>query len=104
MPWDNGSPGKRRRDSNRYGAAWRRARLEALRRASWRCEIRLPGVCIGAASEVDHVLGAENDPKHQVLRAACKPCHAKVTAQQGNDAKRGGSAARDPKPRPRTQW
>ncbi|HEY1914252.1 MAG TPA: hypothetical protein VGH27_01640 [Streptosporangiaceae bacterium] len=96
----NKTPEDRRRDNQRYGAAWRRARAACLERANWRCEIRLPGVCIGAAREVDHILGAASDPGHTRLRAACKPCHAKVTAQQGNAAR--GKA--DPECQPRTSW
>jgi 5-methylcytosine-specific restriction protein A len=101
VPWRN-SPEDRRRSSATYGAAWRRARLACLQAANWRCEIRLPGVCIGAAREVDHVLGAANDPGHTALRAACRPCHAKVTATQGNNAKRGHRG--DPPPEQRTAW
>jgi 5-methylcytosine-specific restriction enzyme A len=101
VPWDNNNPAKRQRDNQRYGADWRRARLKAMQRANWRCEIRLDG-CSGAASEVDHVDGAANDPKHQNLRAACKPCHRKVTAQQANAAKNGRKA--DPDCTPRTRW
>ena len=91
----------RAQDAQRYGAAWRRARLECLRRARWRCEIRLDG-CQGAASQVDHIDQAANDPGHKRLRAACKRCHSKVTAQQGHDGRRGTS--NDPSPTPRTQW
>lgn len=90
----------RRRDNRTYDARWRRAREECLKRAGWRCEIRLEGVCIGAATQVDHVAQAANDPQHRQLRAACEPCHKKVTGQQG----RAAQVPRDPAPRPRTQW
>ena len=85
-----------------YGAAWKKARLACLRRARWRCEIRIEGVCTGAASEVDHIDGIANDPHHRNLRAACTPCHRHVTARQhgGPQGKRDG----DPEPRPRTSW
>lgn len=101
MPWDK-TPESRRRDSRVYGAEWRRKRLECLKRANWRCEIRLEGVCIGAATQVDHIEQADNDPSHKRLRAACEPCHAKTTAQQGGGyrSKQNG----DPEPRPRTSW
>jgi 5-methylcytosine-specific restriction endonuclease McrA len=86
MPW----PAAKK--SPAYGTpAWKRARLECLRRARWRCEIRTEGICIGTASQADHILGLEHDPHHTQLRAACKPCHAKITAQQGHDARRGGT-------------
>lgn len=82
-------------------AEYRRARLACLKAARWRCQIRIAGICIGAASEADHADQLANDPRHRNLRAACKPCHRHVTARQGNDAKRGPS---DPKPTPRTRW
>ena len=100
MPWQN-DPAKRRRDSRVYGAAWKRARDAHLKKVNWQCEIRLEGVCIGGATEVDHIHGAENDPNHRFLRAGCKPCHAKVTAGQGGGYRRGPS---DPQPRPGTAW
>lgn len=94
MPWETA-----RKDPAYGRAAWKRARLACLRRASWRCEIRLDG-CQGAASQADHVDQLANDPGHQRLRAACRSCHGKVTAQQGGGARQQG----DPEPRPRTQW
>jgi 5-methylcytosine-specific restriction endonuclease McrA len=99
VPWDSA-----RKDPAYNTAAWRRARNAAMKRAQWKCEIRLD-CCIGAATQVDHVAGLDNDRNHQNLRAACAPCHAKVTARQGNDARRGrGRAPRDPAPTPRTAW
>lgn len=96
MPW-RGYP-----SSPEYGKPeWKRARAACLKRARWRCEIKLEG-CQGAASEADHTYGLANDPYHQHLRAACTSCHAKVTAQQGHDARRG--ARRDPEPSSRIIW
>lgn len=89
----------RKRDSRRYGPGWRKARDRAIKAANWRCEIRLQG-CTGAASEVDHILGAAADPQHTALRAACLTCHRKITAQQGGGAR--GPA--DPPHEARTQW
>jgi len=82
--------------------AWKRARLAQLRKAKWRCELRLEG-CQGAASEVDHIHGIAADPEHRFLRAACTSCHRKRTAQQGNDAKRG-RPKNDPEPTSRITW
>lgn len=99
MPWESA-----RKDPAYNTAAWRRARNAAMKAANWKCQIRLPG-CIGAATQVDHTVGLDNDRTHQHLRAACAPCHAKVTSQQGNDARRGrGRAPSDPAPTPRTAW
>lgn len=96
MPWT-------RADDNPayHTAAWRRARVRALREANWKCEANLPG-CAGAASQVDHVDGLAADPEHRNLRAVCKPCHHKITAQQGGGYR--GKAKADPAPRPRTEW
>lgn len=103
MPWRNG-PAERARSNRVYGAKWRKARLAALQRARGRCEIRMEG-CQGAASEVDHIDGAENDPEHKNLRAACGSCHAKVTAQQGSGYRVAANRSdADPQPTPRTAW
>lgn len=102
MPWESA-----RKDPAYNTAEWRRARLACLKRANWKCEIRIQGVCIGAATQVDHVEGLDRDRQHRNLRAACAPCHAKVTAQQGNDARRGSGGKRKPRnpdPTPRTAW
>jgi 5-methylcytosine-specific restriction endonuclease McrA len=97
MPWSSA-----RKDPAYGSAEWKRARLACLRAARWRCQIRLPGVCIGTASEADHILGLARDPHHTQLRATCRPCHQQVTAKQASDAKRRGS---DPDfNSPRTKW
>src|SRR5204863_7980444 len=104
MPWASRDRVTKRRADARYGAAWRRARLAALQRARWRCELRLPG-CAGAATEVDHIDGAEADPNHERLRAVCSPCHRNRTAEQAHGARWGGGAsAKDPDCTPRTAW
>ena len=50
MPWRDQDRGT----SRTYDAEYKRKRLACLRAASWRCEIKIDGVCIGAASEADH--------------------------------------------------
>src|ERR1700761_232305 len=99
MPWTKAD------DNPAYHTtAWRRARTAALRAAQWKCQVRLPG-CAGAASQVDHIDGLANDPQHKNLRAVCVPCHGKITAGQGNNAKSGGTRTKpDPAPAPRTTW
>jgi 5-methylcytosine-specific restriction endonuclease McrA len=85
-----------------YGSAeWKRARAACLKRARWRCELAIEGVCTGTATEADHLLGLANDPQHTALAAACKPCHQQRTAAQGNEAKRRRAALPFT---PRTQW
>lgn len=90
-----------RKDPAYNTSAWKRARENCLRRANWKCELRLAG-CQGAASQADHIDGLANDPNHQNLRAVCKACHAKRTAQQGRGYRATQPA--DPEPRPRTGW
>lgn len=104
MPWAN-TPADRHLSSQAYGARYRRNRAEAMRRTAWRCELRLPG-CIGAASECDHVVSVADGGGDHVsnLRAACKPCHAQRTAQQGGGFRNGNGTGSDPQPSPRTQW
>jgi hypothetical protein len=96
VPWETA-----RKDPAYNTAEYKRARLACLRKAGWRCEIRLEG-CQGAASEADHAEQLANDPHHRSLRAACTSCHRRVTAQQGRGARASQDA--DPDPQPRTTW
>lgn len=83
-----------------YGkAAWKRAREACLRRAGWRCEIRTPGICLGTASEADHVYGLRADPEHRFLQATCRPCHQAKTAKDQHRRRH-----REPPAEPRTDW
>ena len=84
-----------------YGVAWRRRRLAALEAADYQCQIRGPH-CVGEATEVDHVSGIAAEPHHEYLRAACKPCHRQVTAEQAAQARRRKGA--DPPGRSATDW
>jgi hypothetical protein len=94
MPWKDAPK------NPAYGtAAWRRASAECLRRAQGRCEARLED-CQGAASQADHIYGLAADPEHRHLRAVCKSCHGKITAQQGG----GYRKAKDPDHIPRMTW
>lgn len=97
MPWETA-----RKDPAYNTAAWKRARLNCLRTANWRCEIRTPGTCIMAATQVDHIDGLDNDRQHRHLRAACGPCHKQVTHEQAADARQ--RTVKDPAPAPRTAW
>lgn len=60
---------------------WKALRQKILERDEWACQLRLPGYCIGHATEVDHI-GAADDHSSDNLRAACSPCHAHRTAHQ----------------------
>jgi 5-methylcytosine-specific restriction endonuclease McrA len=97
VPWRPSDRG----DPRLYDHRYRKARKATLERANYQCEIRIPDVCIGRATETDHVAGARNDPQHRHLRAACRPCHLHVTARQGGGYR---GATSDPPPRPSTTW
>jgi len=105
MPWANARESRLRSNTN-YGAAYRRNRNECLRLAGWRCQIRLPGVCIGAASQADHITAVADGGGHELanLRAACSPCHKARTAQQGGGYRRSPGGRGDPDCTPRTSW
>ena len=102
MAWSK-TAADRQRDAAVYDSPeYRRNRPLAMKRDRWRCQLRLPG-CAGAASQCDHIIQPDNGGGHGLanLRAVCKPCHAKRTAQQSNT---GGSGKTDPQPQPRTAW
>lgn len=93
----------RQRDAQVYdNPEYRHNRPLAMKRDQWRCQLRLAG-CAGAASQCDHIIQPSQGGTHQLanLRAVCKPCHARRTAQQSNT---GTKAAGDPQPQPRTNW
>lgn len=59
-------------------ARWHRVRRHVLARDGQRCRIATPGICLGRATEVDHIVamsdgGAPADLRN--LQAACKPCN-----------------------------
>ena len=68
-----------------YRGRWPEIRRQVLERDGYACRLRYPDLCIGKASEVDHVVqpeaGGTNDPSN--LQAVCVPCHRRRTGQQG---------------------
>lgn len=74
---------------------WRKLRARILDRDQHQCQIRLPGICIGHATHVDHILpktkGGTDHPTN--LRAACQPCN--LTR---------GAGPTNPEPLPWTDW
>lgn len=72
---------------------WPHIRRRILARDRYRCRIQLPGVCVGVATDVDHI-GADTDHDDSNLRAACTPCHRRRSAEQGGAARRARAAAR----------
>ncbi len=59
--------------------AWRRLRARILHRDAYTCQLKLPGVCTGQATQVHHTVGraiSGDDPAYLV--AACAPCNLKT--------------------------
>ncbi len=104
MPWDK-SPEDRRRDAQRYGPEWRKARQAALARAGGRCE-----QCGSRrALQVDHIIPVSQGGTHglgnlQVLCSGPGSCHARKTAAEGGGYRSRGKTAADPPLAPRTSW
>jgi len=84
-PW----AGSTRRES--LGKEYFRNRAIVMRRDNRQCQIRIPGLCVGAATDCDHV-GDRLDHSPENMRAACNPCHLRRSGQQGGAA--AGAAAR----------
>lgn len=75
--------------------AWRRVRLGVLIRDGYQCQIALPGVCTGTATQVHHTVGRSvsgDDPRYLV--ASCRDCNLK----------RGDPTKHSFKPRKMTRW
>lgn len=58
---------------------WRGFRTWILARDGHACQLRLPGVCIGIATHVDHIVPLSRRPDLLLdpanCRAACAPCN-----------------------------
>lgn len=103
MPWRNDPEARSRSNATYRSAEYVRNRQLALQRAGYRCQIRAEG-CTARATQVDHVIPVSRGGTHVLnnLRATCKNCHAKKTAEEGNNARQGLPA--DPEPQPRERW
>lgn len=76
---------------------WRRIRAQVLTRDHCTCQLKLTGICTGAAEHVHHVLGRAvtgDDPAYLV--AACEACNLALGQP--------GTRTPDPQPRKMTQW
>lgn len=67
------------------GKDYWRARDRVMRRDGRQCQIRTPELCIGVATECDHV-GNRLDHSDANMRAACRPCHQARSSHQGGVA------------------
>jgi 5-methylcytosine-specific restriction protein A len=104
MSWQNRRPSASARVTR--GAAWKRARKRVLDRDDHLCQLRIPGRCIGHATEVDKRLPASVAPELALdednLRAVCRPCHAVKTAREAAAASKRSPRRRTAKRPPRT--
>ncbi|WP_043737687.1 HNH endonuclease [Nocardia asiatica] len=68
----------------------RAQRLRILERDGYRCQLRYPNRCVGTATQMDHKTpvyrGGSDDDSN--MQAACRPCHAKKSSDEGNQARR----------------
>jgi 5-methylcytosine-specific restriction enzyme A len=82
-----------------YGSGWQEIRLRVLRRDCYQCQLRYADICVGKASQVDHIVqpeaGGGNDLAN--LRAVCVRCHARRTGRQGALAKQRAAQRRNPR-------
>ena len=73
-----------------YRGDWPERVKRVLARDDRRCQLGFADICVGRASQVDHIVrpadGGTSDLAN--LRAVCAPCHARRTGQQGALAKR----------------
>lgn len=67
----------------------REQRLRILDRDHYRCQLRYPDRCIGKATEMDHRqnLASRGSDDDSNMQAACRPCHAKKSSNEGNRAR-----------------
>jgi 5-methylcytosine-specific restriction enzyme A len=85
-------------------AEWKRLRLKILARDGWRCQLNYPGICLIAATQVDHIEGvaAGGNDDEDNLWGVCVPCHRRKTGGEGGSARRGPTKP-PPPPAPRRQ-
>jgi 5-methylcytosine-specific restriction enzyme A len=81
QPW----AGSTRRE--RLPANWEsQIRPAVLARDGYRCQIRYSDVCVGAATDADHIERGD-DHRMENLQAACGPCHQRKSSQEGAAAR-----------------
>jgi 5-methylcytosine-specific restriction enzyme A len=81
-----------------YGGSWRVIRKQVLERDGYQCQLRFLGICIGRASEVDHIVQPEAGGNNSLanLRAVYRRCHARRTGRQGALAKQRRAQRKNP--------
>jgi 5-methylcytosine-specific restriction enzyme A len=75
-------------NSRSADAKWRKTRVRILNRDSHRCRLRYVGICIGLASDADHIIPVSQGGTHHDsnLQAACSPCHRAKSSDEGHVA------------------
>ena len=91
--WSNPPPA----NSYAYGYGWQVIRKQVLVRDGYQCQLRYANICVGRASQCDHIVqpeaGGTNDLSN--LRAVCVKCHRRRTGQQGALAKQRAAQRRN---------
>ncbi len=80
----------------RLPANWPELTAFVLERDGYQCRIHGPR-CIGHATQADHIKRGD-DHRPGNLQAACQPCHALKSSQEGNEAR--PRETRDPERHP----
>jgi 5-methylcytosine-specific restriction enzyme A len=82
-----------------YSGNWARIRQEVLKRDGYQCRLRYADICVGRASQVDHIVQPEAGGTNALenLRAVCRRCHARRTGRQGALAKQRAAQRRNPR-------
>lgn len=83
MPSGSQWQGSTRRET--LGKEYFRNRALVMKRDGRQCQIRTPGLCIGTATDCDHI-GDRLDHRPENMRAACNPCHLERSGRQGGQA------------------
>jgi 5-methylcytosine-specific restriction enzyme A len=82
-----------------YGGDWPERRVRVLKRDGYQCQLRYADICVGRASQVDHIIQPEAGGTNALanLRAVCVRCHARRTGRQGALAKQRAAQRRNPR-------
>lgn len=86
---------KRKESGYLDSAEWRRQCRRVLYRENTYnggCQLRIPGVCTGTATQVDHIVPVWYTKQDKVadedLQGVCKECHAVKSSYEGVQAKK----------------
>jgi len=78
---------------------WPERRVRVFERDGYACQLRYADICVGKASQVDHIVQPEAGGTNALenLRAVCRRCHARRTGRQGALAKQRAAQRRNPR-------